>query len=186
MAWGVVLNSIWATSSCSHCSHRHRVGKGQRTSKPWPSETRSSPVISTPGGRSTSMVTLAMAPPGSMPLRDAGSRRSRLQGTDGQDDKPKDWLRQKGEKYRGLALYSGRTVLQAGLPASGLPGGELRHGAAALPGACGGDRGAERGRDPPGLQCGLPAATRSEPHAAKSTCGIATLGIPVSDAASRG
>src|SRR5512135_329771 len=115
MAWGVVLNSIWATSSCSHCSHRHRVGKGQRTSKPWPSETRSSPVISTPGGRSTSMVTLAMAPPGSMPLRDAGSRRSRLQGTDGQDDKPKDWLRQKGEKYRGLALYSGRTSYEARL-----------------------------------------------------------------------
>src|SRR5512135_163797 len=114
MAWGVVLNSIWATSSCSHCSHRHRAGKGQRTSKPWPSETRSYPAISTPGGRSTSMVTLAMAPPGSMPLRDAGSRRSRLQGTDGQDDKPKDWLRQKGEKYRGLALYSGRTNLGLG------------------------------------------------------------------------
>ena len=33
-------------------------------------------------------------------------------------------------------------VLQAGLPAEGLPGGELRHGASALPGACGGDRGA--------------------------------------------
>src|SRR5512135_463703 len=117
MAWGVVLNSIWATSSCSHCSHRHRAGKGQRTSKPWPSETRSYPVISTPGGRSTSMVTLAMAPPGSMPLRDAGSRRSRLQGTDGQDDKPKDWLRQKGEKYRGLALW--RPVVGS------LPGTEL-------------------------------------------------------------
>src|SRR5512135_2333363 len=30
-------------------------------------------------------------------------------------DKPKDWLRQKGEKYRGLALYSGRTFKSTAL-----------------------------------------------------------------------
>src|SRR5512135_1346450 len=71
-------------------------------------------------------------------------------------------------------------VLQAGLLTTGLPGGGLRHGASSLPGACGDDRGAECGGDPLDLQCGLPAATRSQHHAAKSSCGIATFGIPVS------
>src|SRR3954470_4597903 len=33
-------------------------------------------------------------------------------------------------------------VVQAGLPAPGLPDDELRHGSSLLPGACGGDRGA--------------------------------------------
>src|SRR5512135_3870159 len=74
-------------------------------------------------------------------------------------------------------------VLQAGLLTTRLPDGELRHGAASLPGACGGDRGAGRGGDPLDLQRGLPTTTRSEPHAAESTCGIATLGMPVTHAA---
>src|SRR5512142_2170847 len=84
-------------------------------------------------------------------------------------------------KFRG-ALQCGvqpDAVLQAGLLTTGLPGGGLRHGASPLPGACGDDRGAECGGDPLDLQCGLPAATRSQPHAAKSRCGIATFGIPV-------
>src|SRR5512135_3823336 len=43
-------------------------------------------------------------------------------------------------------------MVPEGLPATGLPGGELRPGAASLPGACGGDRGAWRAGDPPDLQ----------------------------------
>ena len=43
-------------------------------------------------------------------------------------------------------------VVQAGVPAEELPDGELRHGAAVLPGACGGDRGAWGGSDPLDLQ----------------------------------
>ena len=59
MAWGVVLNSMWAGSSCPQRWQRQRSGRGQRTSKPCPSWWRSYPVISTPGGKSTSIVTLA-------------------------------------------------------------------------------------------------------------------------------
>src|SRR5512142_3084679 len=51
---------MWACSSCPHRSQRQRSGRGQRTSKPCPSWWRSYPVISTPGGKSTSIVTLAM------------------------------------------------------------------------------------------------------------------------------
>src|SRR5512143_3279827 len=70
------------------------------------------------------------------------------------------------------------TALVNGYLTTGLPGGGLRYGASSLPGACGDDRGAECGGDPLDLQCGLPAATRSQHHAAKSSCGIATFGIP--------
>src|SRR5512135_1062966 len=59
MAWGVVLYSMWARSSWPQRSQRQRSGRGQRTSKPWPSWWRSSPVISTPEGKSISIVTLA-------------------------------------------------------------------------------------------------------------------------------
>src|SRR5512135_3700335 len=48
-----------ARSSCPHRAQRQRSGRGQRTPKPWPSWWRSYPVISTPGGKSTSIVTLA-------------------------------------------------------------------------------------------------------------------------------
>src|SRR5512135_2041105 len=59
MAWGVVLYSMWARSSWPQRSQRQRSGRGQRTSKPWPSWWRSYPVISTPEGKSISIVTLA-------------------------------------------------------------------------------------------------------------------------------
>src|SRR5512135_1867023 len=74
MAWGVVLYSMWARSSWPQRSQRQRSGRGQRTSKPWPSWWRSYPVISTPEGKSISIVTLATvyhlvgaAGPSSMP-----------------------------------------------------------------------------------------------------------------------
>src|SRR5512142_1352287 len=59
MAWGVVLYAMWARSSWPQRSQRQRSGRGQRTSKPWPSWWRSYPVISTPEGKSISIVTLA-------------------------------------------------------------------------------------------------------------------------------
>src|SRR5512147_2126103 len=59
MAWGVVLYSMWARSSWPQRSQRQRSGRGQRTSKPWPSWWGSYRVISTPEGKSISIVTLA-------------------------------------------------------------------------------------------------------------------------------
>src|SRR5512135_482511 len=50
MAWGVVWYAMWARSAWPQRSQRQRSGRGQRTSKPWPSWWRSYPVISTPEG----------------------------------------------------------------------------------------------------------------------------------------
>src|SRR5262245_54224654 len=72
------LTSRWASSSLRQESQRQRVGQGQETSKPWPSPCRSSAAMVTPGGRSTSMVTVAMAVPDKRAEHDPGPTRKRL------------------------------------------------------------------------------------------------------------